>query len=33
PMGAALAVLAMAMVTAVAVLFLVLNRRYLRGRK
>jgi len=31
PMGAALAVLAMAMVTAVALIFLFLNRRFLRG--
>ncbi|ARE38259.1 Spermidine Putrescine ABC transporter permease [Rhodovulum sp. P5] len=32
PMGAALAVLAMAMVTAVALIFLFLNRRFLKGR-
>ncbi|RBO54574.1 ABC transporter permease [Rhodovulum sp. BSW8] len=33
PMGAALAVLAMAMVTAVSLIFLFLNRRYLKGQK
>jgi spermidine/putrescine transport system permease protein len=33
PMGAALAVLTMAMVTAVALIFLFLNRKFLRGRQ
>ncbi|HDR29378.1 ABC transporter permease [Rhodovulum sp.] len=33
PMGAALAVLTMAMVTVVALVFVFLNRRYLRGRE
>ncbi|MBN2906454.1 MAG: ABC transporter permease [Rhodobacteraceae bacterium] len=33
PMGAALAVLAMAMVTAVSILFILINRRFLKGSK
>jgi len=33
PMGATLAVLAMAIVTVISLIFVFLNRRWLRGRK